>query len=159
MYEMAAGYCPFRAKKHIEMYEKIVAGEVRYANWLRFASLLFYIQIFCKIFAYINLFLNCISNWPIAKQDIFIHREFSATECSLPNLPSPNCTFVWNSSKLKQIPWIFIRLLWFMFIFNSFPVECSSLRAIKIDVSDPLYTNWFALESWKLMTSTKLYVA
>ncbi|XP_075242483.1 cAMP-dependent protein kinase catalytic subunit 1-like [Convolutriloba macropyga] len=32
MYEMAAGYCPFRAKKHIEMYEKIVAGEVEFPD-------------------------------------------------------------------------------------------------------------------------------
>ena len=28
MFEMAAGYCPFHAKKHIKLYEKIVAGEV-----------------------------------------------------------------------------------------------------------------------------------
>ncbi|XP_063729289.1 cAMP-dependent protein kinase catalytic subunit 1-like [Symsagittifera roscoffensis] len=30
MFEMAAGYCPFHAKKHIKLYEKIVAGEVEF---------------------------------------------------------------------------------------------------------------------------------
>jgi len=30
MYEFGAGYCPFQAKKHMQMYEKIVAGEVKF---------------------------------------------------------------------------------------------------------------------------------